>query len=123
MPTALRIYVNNSQRLRDIEIDYSLSAISEMNKEELINIISATEEVFSSCRSKENQKVFGRIEQRIRQRLIEIQNTETNRTSGNTNTKNNWHEKPLGKVAITATGGVLVIIAIWCLNHYFGLGL
>lgn len=44
-------------------------------------------------------------------------------TTNNTDTKHDWHNKPLGKTAIGVSIVVLGAITLWVLNHYLNLGI
>jgi len=64
----------------------------------------------------------------VNQAIIELENNiepvqQSDKKLNGNNIDNNWHNKPMGKLAI----GVLVVVlgagAIWILNYYFGFGL
>ncbi|MBN4079514.1 hypothetical protein JYT26_02625, partial [Beggiatoa alba] len=52
-----------------------------------------------------------------------IINSTPNPSSNSSNGVHNWHNKPLGKIAIGVIVLVLGVISVWVINHYIGLNL
>jgi hypothetical protein len=123
MPTELREYINNSKNLRDIESSTLSPEFGTMSEGEFNNLLSEAIKIFSQCRSKSNQVIFDRIENRISQKLSKIPNPTASPTADISNKNNDWYKKPLGIIALTVVGGVLVVVSVWVLNYYFNLGL
>ena len=123
MPTALREYLNYSQTLRDIEDSTLSPKFCKMDKEEFDSLLSKAIEVFSKCRSKENQITFNRIENRIRTALSEIPNPTTHPATDSPNEIHNPMETLIKKIAVGVIIAVLSVATIWVLNHYLNLGL
>jgi hypothetical protein len=57
------------------------------------------------------------------QEKLTAQNKTTKKPRKKTNTIHNWHEKPLGKIAIGVIITILAFAVAWVLNHYLGLRL
>jgi len=63
----------------------------------------------------------------VNQAIIELENNINLRNPNNTtkpstdiaHDKHNWHEKPLGKIAIGIIITILSLFVIWIINHYF----
>ena len=54
---------------------------------------------------------------------LPMPNGTTKPATNITNDKHNWHEKPLGKIAIGILIAILSLFVIWIINHYFHLSL
>ena len=123
MPTELRKYFNYSQRLRDIESSTLLPEFGEMIREELNKLLSEAIEAFSKCRSKENQAIFDRIENRIRCALSEVPNPTPTPSANNPDGDHYWYKKPLGIIALTVIAMIVGTAVVWVINHYLNIGL
>jgi hypothetical protein len=78
---------------------------------------------FATTPTKDGKKILPAIKFTPLAKINAVPDPTPNPAANNTDTKYDWHNKPLGKTAIGVSIVVLGAITLWVLNHYLKLGI
>jgi len=78
---------------------------------------------FATTPSKNGKRILPAIRFIPLNKIDTVPDTTPNPAANNTDAKHDWHNKPIGKIAIGIIVVVLGAVVIWLINHYLSINL